>query len=166
MTPFALQAEMTRQWLGFAEALAGTMLSAYATTGHEAVAASTATSHPMHKTAIAAIDAPTHATPADADGQSFGPFSPLVLWAQIFSLPTSLMAGVPFTLRFPPAFWPFQIHPGAPWGLTGKTLQHKGARGSSECAGASYRTASGYATAVVMGPSDGLLAPRNLGKPE
>lgn len=163
MTPFALQAEMTRQWFGFAEALAAAFLSAYATMGRQAIAGSTATSHLMRKPGTGAPGAPARATEADAVSQSIGPFSPFMLWAHIFTMPGAQAAGAPFIAGLPAFFWPFQMQPFEPWFPT--VREHRTTIGSIEHAGASYRTASGYATAVIMDPFATPLASRNQADP-
>lgn len=177
MNPFELQAELTRQWLGFAGAMASATMSACAGLAQQSASAwSRGLTGPESRAPTWTLGMwPSMGTvPTSSFFQPSNPFMPLPLqgaWPS--AAPWNGMMGWPFPAPSPMlAFAPMMQAWAGPWTAmlaqmpwwTMPAPRNPGAELIEQVA-TNYRTASGYAVAAVMGPFGATLDPRIYGQP-
>lgn len=178
MNPFQLQAEFARQWFGLATSMASAAMAASTAIAEQMTSgwkqAAAPTQHHSAGTWPTSFS-PSYATPATTPMptifNAFGmPSLPTTLpmlpwmsawgWNQPSPAPVSLFPPLTVTWALPwTAAWPFM-----PWSAGMSQPSNPGAALMEQVA-TSYRTASGYAAAAVMGPFGAALDPRTYGQP-
>ena len=179
MNPFLLQAEFARQWFGLATSMASTAMAASTmatermTAAWKTALAGNAASVPssaptvfwpgfgaLPTASLFPVFNPFAAAPATTSPFPFAPWMSAWSWAVPTPHATSMYN--PLTITWPLAWsgtWPF-----FPWASNASAPASTG-NDLMEQVASSYRTASGYAVAAVMGPFGAALDPRTYGQP-
>ena len=180
MNPFELQAEFARQWLGFAGAMTSATMAAFTSLAQQSAAvwSRSLSGQHVHFPAWQPGIWPSMGSSQPPSLFPFAnPFMPSAIQTSWPMLPpwTGLMGGWPAPAALSPVnpFSPMlQVWTGPwtamlsqpPWWLAPSRPRNPGAELLEQVA-TSYRSASGYAVAAVMGPFGAALDPRIYGQP-
>ena len=170
MNPFQLHAEFARQWLGLSNAIVSAAMSTASTFSEQMASGwnrtlSGSVGQPQIPWPLNAwqVLAGSYAAPAlPFTNQFFAPAAP-TFWpfpAWMSAPPMAFAPPVMVTWAWP---WGAQW-PAAPWLAASSRPANLGTELVEQVA-ASYRTASGYAVAAIMGPFGTALDPRTFGEP-